>query len=157
MISRFFIDRPIFASVLSIVIVILGVVALSQLPIAQYPDVAPPTVQVTANSQPGSVCNIAQATQSWRRRTWRGREGSAAATWDCDYRWTAGLCLPCRFCGPANRDRSSCCGRRCRAWRTIADVAPCCTICCRCGCRLVRQSSHQLGAESLLRCVQLVL
>ncbi len=48
MISHFFIDRPIFASVLSIVIVIVGVVALSQLPVAQYPDVAPPTIQVSA-------------------------------------------------------------------------------------------------------------
>ncbi|MCI0458488.1 MAG: efflux RND transporter permease subunit [Gemmataceae bacterium] len=48
MISHFFIDRPIFASVLSIVLVIVGVVALSQLPIAQYPEVAPPTVQVSA-------------------------------------------------------------------------------------------------------------
>src|SRR3954464_2526641 len=48
MISRFFIDRPIFATVLSIVIVIVGVVSLPKLPIAQYPDVAPPTVQVTA-------------------------------------------------------------------------------------------------------------
>jgi multidrug efflux pump len=47
MISHFFIDRPIFASVLSIVLVIVGVVALSQLPVAQYPDVAPPTVQVS--------------------------------------------------------------------------------------------------------------
>jgi multidrug efflux pump len=48
MISHFFIDRPIFAAVLSIVIVIVGVVALSQLPVAQYPDVAPPTIQVSA-------------------------------------------------------------------------------------------------------------
>ncbi len=48
MISHFFIDRPIFASVLSIVIVIVGVVSLSQLPVAQYPEVAPPTVQVSA-------------------------------------------------------------------------------------------------------------
>jgi multidrug efflux pump len=53
MISRFFIDRPIFATVLSIVIVIVGVVAATQLPIAQYPDVAPPTVQVTA-TYPGA-------------------------------------------------------------------------------------------------------
>ena len=53
MISHFFIDRPIFATVLSIVIVIVGVVALTQLPIAQYPDVAPPTVQVTA-TYPGA-------------------------------------------------------------------------------------------------------
>ena len=53
MISHFFIDRPIFATVLSIVIVIVGVVAATQLPVAQYPDVAPPTVQVTA-TYPGA-------------------------------------------------------------------------------------------------------
>ncbi len=53
MISNFFIDRPIFATVLSIVIVILGVVALVELPIAQYPDVTPPTVQVVA-TYPGA-------------------------------------------------------------------------------------------------------
>src|SRR5687767_7523082 len=57
MISHFFIDRPIFATVLSIVIVIVGAVALSQLPIAQYPDVAPPTVQVTA-TYPGANAKI---------------------------------------------------------------------------------------------------
>src|SRR5437868_10431789 len=48
MISRFFIDRPIFASVLSIVFVLAGGVAVFTLPVAQYPDVAPPTVLVTA-------------------------------------------------------------------------------------------------------------
>src|SRR5438105_10069324 len=48
MISRFFIDRPIFASVLSIVLVLAGIVAWRTLPIEQYPDVTPPTVQVTA-------------------------------------------------------------------------------------------------------------
>src|SRR4051812_368354 len=53
MISHFFIDRPIFATVLSIVFLIVGGVALTQLPIAQYPDVAPPTVQVTA-TYPGA-------------------------------------------------------------------------------------------------------
>src|SRR5437762_2732921 len=53
MISHFFLDRPIFATVLSIVILIVGVVALTQLPIAQYPEVAPPTVQVTA-TYPGA-------------------------------------------------------------------------------------------------------
>jgi len=45
--SRFFIDRPIFASVLSIVITIAGLVAAFTLPIAQYPEIAPPTVQVS--------------------------------------------------------------------------------------------------------------
>jgi multidrug efflux pump len=53
MISHFFIDRPIFASVLSVVILIVGGVALIKLPIAQYPDVTPPTVQVTA-TYPGA-------------------------------------------------------------------------------------------------------
>ncbi len=48
MISRFFIDRPIFASVLSIVFVLAGGVAVFTLPVAQYPEVTPPTVLVTA-------------------------------------------------------------------------------------------------------------
>src|ERR1700757_2759199 len=49
MISHFFIDRPIFASVLSIVFVLAGGVAVFTLPVAQYPDITPPTVQVTAH------------------------------------------------------------------------------------------------------------
>ena len=47
MISRFFIDRPIFAAVISIVITLAGSIALFTLPIAQYPPIAPPTVQVS--------------------------------------------------------------------------------------------------------------
>ncbi|HUB14174.1 MAG TPA: multidrug efflux RND transporter permease subunit [Acetobacteraceae bacterium] len=47
MISRFFIDRPVLANVLAIVMVLLGVVAIAMLPVAQYPNVVPPTVQVT--------------------------------------------------------------------------------------------------------------
>jgi multidrug efflux pump len=47
-ISRFFVDRPIFATVISVVIVLAGGVAVFTLPIAQYPEVTPPTVQVTA-------------------------------------------------------------------------------------------------------------
>ncbi|HPN79189.1 multidrug efflux RND transporter permease subunit [Dokdonella sp.] len=46
--SRFFIDRPIFAAVLSIVIFAAGVIAIPLLPISDYPNVVPPTVQVTA-------------------------------------------------------------------------------------------------------------
>ena len=47
MLSRFFIERPIFAWVVSIVIVLIGGVAAFMLPVAQYPDITPPTVQVT--------------------------------------------------------------------------------------------------------------
>jgi len=50
---RFFVDRPIFAAVLSIVITLLGALAFFSLPIAQYPDVAPPTVIVSA-TYPGA-------------------------------------------------------------------------------------------------------
>ena len=57
MFSHLFIDRPIFATVLSIVIVIVGTVALLQLPIAQYPEVAPPTITVTAN-YPGANAKV---------------------------------------------------------------------------------------------------
>ena len=52
-ISHFFIDRPIFASVVAIVIVILGGVALFRLPVAQYPEIAPPTINV-AGQYPGA-------------------------------------------------------------------------------------------------------
>ncbi|HYY31670.1 MAG TPA: efflux RND transporter permease subunit, partial [Chthoniobacterales bacterium] len=51
--SHFFIDRPIFASALSILIVLAGGVSYFLLPVAQYPEIAPPTVQITA-SYPGA-------------------------------------------------------------------------------------------------------
>jgi multidrug efflux pump subunit AcrB len=46
--STFFINRPIFASVLSIIITLAGSIAVFNLPIAQYPDITPPTVEVSA-------------------------------------------------------------------------------------------------------------
>ena len=52
-ISRFFIDRPIFAAVLSIVTIILGAISYNSLPVAQYPEVVPPTIVVRA-SYPGA-------------------------------------------------------------------------------------------------------
>src|SRR5438874_10480503 len=57
MISRFFIDRPIFAAVLSIVITLTGGIALFALPIAQYPPVTPPGVSVTIN-YPGASAQV---------------------------------------------------------------------------------------------------
>src|SRR5215472_6677964 len=53
MIARFFVDRPVFATVISVVIVLAGLVALFTLPVAQYPEITPPTVLVTA-SYPGA-------------------------------------------------------------------------------------------------------
>jgi HAE1 family hydrophobic/amphiphilic exporter-1 len=51
--SHFFIERPIFACVVSILITLIGAFSYFSLPVAQYPEVAPPTIQVTA-SYPGA-------------------------------------------------------------------------------------------------------
>ncbi len=58
-ISHFFIDRPIFASVLSIVFVILGAVAFARLPIAQYPEIAPPVINITGQYPGASAETVA--------------------------------------------------------------------------------------------------
>src|ERR1700693_4236593 len=56
--ARFFIDRPVFAMVIAIVIVILGAVAIPGLPIAAYPEVVPPVVQITATYLRGNAQDL---------------------------------------------------------------------------------------------------
>jgi len=56
--ARFFIDRPVFAIVIAIVIVILGVVAIPNLPIAAFPEVVPPVVQITASYLGGNSIDL---------------------------------------------------------------------------------------------------
>jgi hydrophobe/amphiphile efflux-1 (HAE1) family protein len=60
-ISHFFIDRPIFASVIAIVVVILGTVAFVRLPIAQYPEISPPTINVSGQ-YPGASAGVVAET-----------------------------------------------------------------------------------------------
>ncbi len=57
MFSRFFIDRPIFAAVVSIITIMVGLVAFQSLPVAQYPEIAPPTIQVRA-IYPGANADV---------------------------------------------------------------------------------------------------
>jgi hydrophobic/amphiphilic exporter-1 (mainly G- bacteria), HAE1 family len=59
--AHFFVDRPIFASVLSIIILIVGLIAYIALPVAQYPEIAPPTIVVRA-SYPGADAETVAAT-----------------------------------------------------------------------------------------------
>ena len=59
--SHFFIDRPIFAAVVSIVFIIVGAVAVGRLPIAQYPEIVPPVVRVSGQ-YPGASADIVAAT-----------------------------------------------------------------------------------------------
>ncbi|HEY2827636.1 MAG TPA: efflux RND transporter permease subunit, partial [Pirellulales bacterium] len=57
MFAKFFIERPIFAWVISIVIGLLGIISMFVLPVAQYPNITPPSVQVTA-SYPGANAQV---------------------------------------------------------------------------------------------------
>jgi len=61
MFSHFFIERPRFAFVISIVIVIAGLVSIPQLPVSLYPEISPPAVQVTA-SYPGASATVLEST-----------------------------------------------------------------------------------------------
>ena len=61
MLARFFIDRPVFAIVISLVIVFAGITAYFTLPIAQYPEITPPTVEVSC-SYPGASAKVVQET-----------------------------------------------------------------------------------------------
>ena len=60
-ISHFFIDRPIFAAVISIIIVILGAVSFGRLPVAQYPEIAPPIINISGQ-YPGASADVVAAT-----------------------------------------------------------------------------------------------
>ena len=61
MFSNFFINRPIFASVLSIMVTLAGAIAWITLPVAQYPEITPPTVEVSA-SYPGANAKVVEDT-----------------------------------------------------------------------------------------------
>jgi hydrophobic/amphiphilic exporter-1 (mainly G- bacteria), HAE1 family len=61
MISEFFINRPIFANVIAIITIILGLVCLFNLPVAQYPNIVPPTIQVST-SYPGASAEVVATT-----------------------------------------------------------------------------------------------
>jgi len=61
MISAFFIERPIFANVIALVTILIGVVCLYALPVAQYPEIVPPTIQVTAR-YPGASAEVVAST-----------------------------------------------------------------------------------------------
>ncbi len=72
--SSFFITRPIFAGVLSLLIFILGAISLFQLPISEYPEVAPPTVIVTATYPGANPKTIAETVASPLEQTINGIE-----------------------------------------------------------------------------------
>lgn len=60
MFSRFFIDRPIFATVLAIIMVLIGLMTVKSLPVSQYPDITPPTVMVSASYPGADAATVAE-------------------------------------------------------------------------------------------------
>jgi len=81
--SRFFIDRPIFASVLSIVITLGGLLALVTLPLAQFPRITPPTVNVQATYPGASAKDVADAVASPIEQEVNGVEGMMYMSSQC--------------------------------------------------------------------------
>ena len=75
MFSLFFIRRPIFAAVISIIIVIVGLVALVALPVARYPDLAPPTVQISAFYPGADAATVAETVATPIEQEVNGVEG----------------------------------------------------------------------------------
>lgn len=58
---NFFIDRPVFSAVISILIVIVGVIGLTMLPVDQYPQITPPVVKISASYPGASALTVSQA------------------------------------------------------------------------------------------------
>jgi multidrug efflux pump len=81
--SHFFIRRPIFAAVLSIITVVLGLVALFTLPVAQYPEVTPPTVYVMANYPGASADTVASTVATPLEQEINGVEGMLYMSSSC--------------------------------------------------------------------------
>jgi multidrug efflux pump subunit AcrB len=71
--THFFIDRPIFAAVLSIILTIAGVLVERALPISEYPEIAPPTVSIRA-TYPGASAEV--LAQTGHRRRYRAGAGA---------------------------------------------------------------------------------
>ncbi|MBB1386689.1 efflux RND transporter permease subunit [Pseudoalteromonas sp. SG45-5] len=73
--SRFFIDRPIFAWVLAIVVMLAGILAIKSLPIAQYPSIAPPAISITANYPGASAQTLEDSVTQVIEQKMKGLDG----------------------------------------------------------------------------------
>ena len=74
MFSKFFINRPIFATVISLLILLAGIVSITSLSIEQYPDLTPPTVQVSAKypgASPEVIANTVAAPLEQQSTAWK--------------------------------------------------------------------------------------
>jgi len=91
--SRFFIDRPIFAWVIAIVIMMAGALAIFQLPISQYPNVAPPQVSISANYPGASATTIENTVTQVIEQNMKGIDGLAYMSSTSDSQGSASITL----------------------------------------------------------------
>ena len=91
--SRFFIDRPIFAWVIAIIIMMAGALAIYQLPISQYPNVAPPQVSISANYPGASAQTIENTVTQVIEQNMKGIDGLAYMASTSDSQGSASITL----------------------------------------------------------------
>src|SRR3954464_4313298 len=103
MFSKFFIDRPIFASVLSIIITLAGGIAVRSLSIAQYPDITPPTVEVAAYYPGANAKVVADTVAAPIEERVNGVEGMLYMSSQCTNDGTYTLTVPFRMGVALNR------------------------------------------------------
>ena len=100
--SKFFIHRPIFAIVISLLIVIIGVLAAVQLPIAQYPQISPPTISVSTTYVGANAKTVNETVAQVIEQQVNGTQGmdymsSTAASLFLMF-WASSITSTCHFC-----------------------------------------------------------
>jgi HAE1 family hydrophobic/amphiphilic exporter-1 len=93
MLSRFFIDHPVFANVIAVITVLLGAVALRELPVEQYPQITPPTVQVRAVYPGANALVVADTVAAPIEQQVNGVEGMLYMSSNCSSDGSYGLTI----------------------------------------------------------------
>jgi len=91
--SRFFIDRPVFAWVIAIVIMLAGALAIATLPVAQYPAIAPPTISITARYPGASAKTLEEGVTQVIEQRMNGLDGFVYMSSSSDASGTATITL----------------------------------------------------------------
>ena len=100
--SRFFIERPIFAWVIAIVVMLAGVLAITQLPISQYPSIAPPSISINGMYPGASAKTVEDAVTQVIEQKMKGIDGLRYMTSTSDS--TGGISIKLTFTNGTNPD-----------------------------------------------------
>ena len=101
--SRFFIDRPIFAWVLAIVVMLAGALAIRELPVSQYPSIAPPQISINANYPGASAKTLEDTVTQVIEQKLKGLDGLTYMSSTSDSQGSAPAPARCRGRCPRRR------------------------------------------------------